>query len=154
MFQEFKEFINRGNFIDLAVGFVMGVAVTAVVQTLVNRLIMPAIGLVFGQPNFDDVLTFGGTDADGVPVGSVGAVFTALLNFAIIAFVLFLIVRAYNRSKRLVEREAEPEPEAQADPEDVALLREIRDLLRAAAGRSAAAETTPDDPRTSRGANR
>lgn len=139
MLQEFKEFIHRGNFIDLAVGFVMGVAVTAVVQTLVNRLIMPAIGLVFGQPNFDDVLTFGGTDAEGVPVGSVGAVFTALLNFAIIAFVLFLIVRAYNRSKRADE----PEPEAQADPEDVALLREIRDLLRDAEGRSAAPGSPP-----------
>lgn len=148
MLQEFKEFINRGNFIDLAVGFVMGVAVTAVVQTLVNRLIMPAIGLVFGQPNFDDVLTFGGTDAEGVPVGSVGAVFTALLNFAIIAFVLFLIVRAYNRSKRVDETEAEPESEVQADPDDVALLREIRDLLRAAEGRSAAAEPPRSDPRT------
>ncbi len=131
MLQEFKVFSDRGSFIDLAVGFVMGAAVTAVVQTLVNRLIMPAIGLVFGEPDFDNLLTFGGVDADGAPVGSVGAVLTALLNFVIVAFVLFLIIRAYNRSRRADGGEPEPEAAAQAEPQDVVLLREIRDLLRA-----------------------
>jgi large conductance mechanosensitive channel len=142
--QEFKEFINRGSFIDLAVGFVMGAAVTAVVQTLVNRLIMPAIGIVFGEPDFDNVLTFGGLDAEGVPVGSVGAVLTALLNFAIVAVVLFLIIRVYNRSRRADETDPEPE----ADPEDVLLLREIRDLLRGADGVPLAPEAPTLDPDT------
>ena len=142
MLQEFREFINRGNFIDLAVGFVMGAAVTAVVQTIVNRLIMPAIGLVIGEPDFENLLTFGGLDANGVPVGSVGAVLTALLNFVIVAFVLFLIIRTYNRSMRADE----DEPETHAEPEDVVLLREIRDLLRAGGGGAA-----PDPPPTGAG---
>lgn len=126
MIQEFKEFVNRGNFVDLAVGFVMGVAVTGVVQTIVDRLIMPLIGMVFGEPSFDTLLTFGATGEDGVPVGSVGAVITALINLLLIALVLFLIVRAYNR----MQRTAPEEPEPEADPEDVVLLREIRDALR------------------------
>ena len=142
MLNEFKEFINRGSFIDLAVGFVMGVAVTTVVQTIVNRLIMPLIGLVFGEPNFDNLLTFGPVGEDGVAVGSVGAVVTALVNFLIIAFVLFLIVRAYNRTQRVDV--TEPEPEAEA--EDVVLLREIRDLLRADASTGAAGRSVLDDP--------
>jgi large conductance mechanosensitive channel len=117
--QEFREFINRGNFIDLAVGFVLGVAVTGVVTTTVERLVMPLIALLVGQPNFDDIGTFGDQ-------GSVGAVLTALVNFLLIAFVLFLIVKAYNRMQRATPDEPEPE----ADPEDVVLLREIRDSLR------------------------
>jgi large conductance mechanosensitive channel len=117
---EFREFINRGNFIDLAVGFVMGVAVTGVVTAVVERLIMPLIAVLAGQPNFDAIGTFGDD-------GSVGAVVTALVNFLLIAVVLFLIVKAYNKMQRTVPDEPEPE----ADPEDVVLLREIRDALRA-----------------------
>jgi large conductance mechanosensitive channel len=139
---EFKEFINRGNFIDLAVGFVMGVAVTGVVQTIVARLIMPLIGLLFGEANFDNLLTFGeAVGEDGVPIGSVGAVLTAVVNFLLIAGVLFLIVRAYNRMQRTEADEPEPE----ADAEDVVLLREIRDALRAAAD-DAAAPPRPAPP--------
>lgn len=124
MLNEFREFINRGNFVDLAVGFVMGVAVTNVVNTVVERAIMPLIAMVFGEPNFDQLLTFG-PEVDGQQVGSLGAVLTALVNFLLIAAVLFLIVRAYNRMQR-----AEPEePEPEADPDDVILLREIRDAL-------------------------
>jgi large conductance mechanosensitive channel len=118
--QEFREFINRGNFIDLAVGFVLGVAVTGVVTTTVERLVMPLIALLVGQPNFDGIGTFGDQ-------GSVGAVLTALVNFLLIAFVLFLIVKAYNRMQRVTPDQPEPE----ADPEDVVLLREIRDSLAA-----------------------
>jgi large conductance mechanosensitive channel len=124
---EFKEFINRGNFIDLAVGFVMGVAVTGVVNTLVERMLMPLIAMIFGQPDFDAIGTFGAVDPEtGLQTGSVGAVLTAVVNFLLIAFALFLIVKAYNRMQR--RRPEEPEPEA--DPEDVVLLREIRDALR------------------------
>jgi large conductance mechanosensitive channel len=118
--QEFKEFINRGNFVDIAVGFVMGLAVAGVVTALVERLIMPLIALAVGEPNFDAIGTFGDN-------GSIGAVITALVNFLLIALALFLIVKAYNRMQRTQPEEPEPE----ADPDDVVLLREIRDELRA-----------------------
>lgn len=124
---EFKEFINRGSFVELAVGFVMGVAFQAVISTLTERVLMPAIATVFGQPDFDHVLTFGALDPEtGLPVGSVGAVLTSLVSFALVAVALFFVVKAYNRMQR--RHPAEPEPEA--DPEDVMLLREIRDALR------------------------
>lgn len=126
MFAEFREFINRGSFIDLAVGFVMGVAVTGVVNALVGRVVMPLIGLLFGEPNFDNVLTFGET-VDGVPVGSVGAVITALVTFVFVALALFFIVKGYNRMQR--DEPAQPEPNA--EPEDVILLREILRELQA-----------------------
>jgi large conductance mechanosensitive channel len=116
--EEFKEFINRGNFVDLAVGFVMGLAVAGIVTALVERLIMPSIALLIGEPNFDAIGTFGDN-------GSVGAVITALVNFLFIALALFLIVKAYNR----MQRKQPDEPEPEADPEDVVLLREIRDAL-------------------------
>jgi large conductance mechanosensitive channel len=121
---EFKEFINRGNFIDLAVGFVMGVAVAGVINTFVERLIMPIIGVIFGEPNFDEVGQFACTN--GECAGSVGAVITALINFLLVALALFFIIKAYNRLQRAKPEEAEPE----AEPDDVVLLREIRDELR------------------------
>jgi large conductance mechanosensitive channel len=124
---EFKEFINRGSFIDLAVGFVMGVAVTGVVNAVVDRLLMPLIAMIFGQPDFDAIGTFGAVDPEtGMQTGSLGAVLTALVNFLLIAFALFLIIKAYNR----MQRKQPDEPEPEADPDDVVLLREIRDSLR------------------------
>ncbi len=129
MIAEFRAFVDRGSFIDLAVGFVMGVAVTGVVQAIVGRLIMPGVGLLFGEANFDRLLTFGtAVGDDGVPVGSLGAVLTALVNFLLVAVVLFLVVRAYNRFKARQADQAEEEPAA--EPEDLLLLREIRDALR------------------------
>jgi large conductance mechanosensitive channel len=120
---EFKDFINRGNFVDLAVAFVLGLAFNTVVTTLVDRVVMPVIGVLVGQPNFDTVGQFG-CDDTGVCAGSVGAVLTALINFLLIALVMFLIVKAYNRM-RTPAGATEPAP-----PEDVVLLREIRDALR------------------------
>lgn len=135
MLQEFKEFVNRGNVVELAVAFVMGVAFKPIIDNLVERILMPVVGMVVGQPNFDTVGTFAcepGLDptanivtADSVCAGSVGAVLTATINFLLVAFALFFVVRAYNRMNR--EEEGEPEPEA--DPEDVVLLRQIRDQL-------------------------
>jgi large conductance mechanosensitive channel len=120
MIREFRAFIDRGSFIDLAVAFVMGAAVTTVITTLVERLLMPLIALAIGQPNFDAIGTFGDD-------GSIGAVVTSLVNFLLVAFVLFLIVRGYNRLR------PPPEPEdvaaADAATEQVLLLREIRDRL-------------------------
>ena len=124
MIAEFREFIARGSFIDLAVGFVMGAAVTGVVNALVERLLMPLIAVVVGQPDFEAVGQF--ACEAGECAGSVGAVITAVVNFVLIGFALFLIVKAYNRLKR--DHPEEPEPEA--EPDDVVLLREIRDAMR------------------------
>jgi large conductance mechanosensitive channel len=123
---EFKEFIKRGNFIDMAVGIVMGLATLAVVTALVERLILPLIAMIVGEPNFDAIGTFGDIDPEtGAAAGSVGAVITQAINFVLIAFVLFLIVKGYNRFKAKEEEEAPA-----ADPEELTLLREIRDALR------------------------
>jgi large conductance mechanosensitive channel len=134
--QEFREFINRGNVVELAVAFVMGLAFKPIVDSIVNRVVMPIIGLLVGEPNFDTVGTFACdpaldpttniVTADSVCAGSVGAVLTATVDFLLVAAALFFVVKAYNRMNR--EEAAEPEPEA--DPEDVVLLREIRDALR------------------------
>ena len=137
MIEEFKEFINRGNVIDLAVAVVLGAAFAPVVTSVVDRVLMPVIGLVVGEPNFDTLGTFacvegadpatGIVDATGaVCSGSIGAVLTAIVNFLLVGVALFFVARAYNRLNR--ERPVE-EPEPEAEPEDVTLLREIRDAL-------------------------
>lgn len=132
MLQEFRDFINRGNVVDLAVAFVLGVAFKEVIDVVVNRVIMPLIGMIFGEPNFDRLGEFACGDvtneADEIVnqcAGSVGAVLTVAINFLLIAFALFLIVKAYNRFKQ----DQEPEDDV-AEAEDVVLLREIRDSLR------------------------
>jgi len=136
--QEFREFINRGNVIDLAVAFVLGVAFKPIIDALVDRVLMPIIGLLVGQPNFDTVGTFACEDvpasgaAEGLIItggqqcaGSVGGVLTATISFLLVAMALFFVVKAYNRMQR--KEPVEPEPEA--DSEDIVLLREIRDSL-------------------------
>ena len=129
MIAEFKEFIARGNMVELAVAFVMGVAFQSVISAITERVLTPLIAMLFGEPDFDSLLTFGAVDPEtGIPAGSVGAVLTALLNFLLVALALFLVVKAYNRLQRSqAEIAADPEPEL--DPEDVVLLREIRDAL-------------------------
>lgn len=114
---EFRDFINKGNVVDLAVALVLGLAATAVITAIVDRLLMPLIALVVGQPNFDAIGTFGDN-------GSVGAVITAFVNLVLIALVLFFVVKAYNKTK------TRPETDVIADPEEILLLREIRDSLR------------------------
>lgn len=129
MLQEFRDFVSRGNFVEIAVAFVIGVAFATVVDAFTGRVVTPLIGLLV-DVNFDSLGTFGPTDpATGQPSGSVGAFLGAFLNFLIVAFVMFLVIRAYNRFK---ERTAEPgAEEGTSEPADVALLREIRDELRA-----------------------
>lgn len=141
MIQEFREFINRGNVIDLAVAFVLGAAFKPIIDAIVGRVLMPVIGLLVGQPNFDTLGTFACQDvpaggaAEGLIVtggqqcaGSVGAVLTVTTSFLLIAVALFFVVKAYNRMQR---QDPVEEPEPEADPEDVVLLREIRDSLAA-----------------------
>ncbi len=127
MIQGFKDFITRGNAIDLAVGVVIGAAFTSVVTALVQKVINPLIGGIFGQPNFDNVGQFNIGDA----TIQIGAVITALVNFLLVALALYLfIVYPMNR---LAERRATGEETVEADdlPEDTQLLTEIRDLLAA-----------------------
>lgn len=124
MIKGFKEFIMRGNVIDLAVAFVMGVAFAAVVQGLVNGLINPLIAAIFGQPNLDEVGTFTINDADF----SVGVFLTALINFLFVAAAIyFFIVMPMNAFK---SRWSSADPVDEAPPEEVVLLRDIRDSLR------------------------
>lgn len=123
MLQGFKEFIARGNVVDLAVGVIIGAAFGKVVTAFVDKFINPLIGALFGEPNFDTVMQFHVNGATVQP----GAVVTAVINFLIVAAgIYFLIVVPMN--KLAARRKAEDtEPEAPSD--DVRLLTEIRDLL-------------------------
>ena len=126
MLKGFKEFISRGNAVDLAVGMVIGTAFTAVITALVKQVINPLIGGLFGEQNFDDVFQF----TIGTATVQPGAVITALVNFLLVAFALyFFIVLPMNAlAARRKKEEAVETPEVS---EDVQLLSEIRDLLKA-----------------------
>ncbi|MFP5332504.1 MAG: large conductance mechanosensitive channel protein MscL [Acidimicrobiia bacterium] len=125
MIKEFREFINRGNLVDLAVAFVLGVAFASVTTAFTARIVSPLIGMVFDLSGLETMGTFGPADPEtGLPVGSVGAFIQALINFVIVGFVMFLVVKAYNKTKK-----PEPEPEPAADPEDIVLLRRIAEAV-------------------------
>lgn len=129
MFAGFRDFIARGNAIDLAVGVIVGAAFSTVVDTLVDAVLNPLIGLIFGQPDFSSVLTFTWKLWGEPATISFGAVLTALLNFLIVAIALyFFIVLPLNK---LAERRAKTDdsPEEKTKAEDVVLLEQIRDLL-------------------------
>lgn len=121
MLEEFKKFIMKGNLIEIAVGLIIALKFTDVVNAFVDGIISPIIGAIVGETSFKDkTLEIG----DGVV--RYGAFIDAVISFVIVGFVLFLIVKAYNRAMDL-RRSA---PEAQEDvPDDVVLLREIRDTL-------------------------
>jgi large conductance mechanosensitive channel len=133
---EFKEFALKGNVVDLAVGVIIGAAFGKIVDSIVSDLIMPLVGLVFGGLDFANkfIPLAGQTATNLVDARKAGAVFaygnfiTIALNFAILAFIIFVMVRQINRLKAS-QAPAAPEP-APATPEDVLLLREIRDALR------------------------
>ena len=135
MIQEFKEFAMRGNVVDLAVGVVIGAAFGKIVGSLVNDIIMPAIGFLVGRVNFSDLaieLQAASVDAAGAEVPAVmikyGAFIQTIVDFTIIAFAIFVAVKVINRLKRKQE-EAPPAP---AEPSaEVKLLTEIRDTLKA-----------------------
>lgn len=131
MIQEFRDFINKGNVVDIAVAFVIGAAFGRVVTAFTDRVVSPLIAMVFSAPDLSETMTFGAVDPEtGAPTGSLGAFLAATIDFLIVAFVMFLVVRAYNR---FTARHAEPappdQPDKPAEPDDVTLLREIRDLL-------------------------
>jgi large conductance mechanosensitive channel len=135
---EFKEFASKGNVVDLAVGVIIGAAFAKIVDSLVKDLIMPVVGRIFGgldfsnyfivlappPPSYAGPMTYEALTKAGVPLFAYGNFITVLLNFLILAFIIFMMVRQINRLRRTA-----PPPPA-ATPEDVVLLREIRDSLR------------------------
>ncbi|MGI9227736.1 MAG: large-conductance mechanosensitive channel protein MscL [Gammaproteobacteria bacterium] len=123
MVSEFKEFVMKGNMMDMATGIIIGAAVSAVVGSLVDDIIMPIIGLFTGGVDFSGLSMVLG-EGEAAPVFGYGAFIQALINFLIIAFVIFMIIKAVNSMKK--KEEAAPA----APPEDVVLLREIRDSLK------------------------
>ena len=133
---EFKEFALKGNVMDLAVGVIIGGAFGKIVDSVVGDLIMPIVGKIFGGLDFSNyfIPLAGQTAATLAEAKKAGAVFaygnfiTILLNFVILAFIIFLMIKQMNRLKR----EAPPPPPAPpaATPKDVLLLREIRDALK------------------------
>ncbi len=149
---EFKEFISKGNVMDLAVGMVIGSAFTAIVTSVVNDIIMPVVGLIIGGVDFSDLYWsipnfFGGNTA---AVIRYGAFIQSVVNFLVVAFALFVVVKTMNkmneRSRELAEKaaaklgketkktadtiEKAAKDEKKSDAETIALLKEIRDVLK------------------------
>ena len=136
MWQEFKQFIARGNVIDLAVGIIIGAAFTAIVNSLVNDVIMPPIGKITGGVDFSNLfLVLGSGDypsleaakAAGAATINYGVFINTVINFFIIAFVIFILVKQVNRVRR---QEAAAPSAPPAPTRSELLLEEIRDLLR------------------------
>ncbi|MBK7464045.1 MAG: large conductance mechanosensitive channel protein MscL [Betaproteobacteria bacterium] len=138
MLQEFKEFAVKGNAMDLAVGVIIGGAFGKIVDSIVGDLIMPLVSRIVGKLDFSSLLVVLGDNPNnlvaladlkkaGIPVFAYGSFLTILVNFVILAFIIFMMIKQLNR---LRTPEA-PAPEAApATPEDVMLLREIRDSLK------------------------
>ena len=144
MINEFRAFIAKGNVVDLAVGIIIGAAFTAIVNSLVADLINPIIGLITGGVDFSNLFidlsgtspaTLAAAREGGVPVFAYGAFITAVINFLIIAWVVFLLVKAVNRLKAATVRKEAAEAAAAAaaapppGPSELDVLLEIRDAL-------------------------
>lgn len=146
-FEEFKAFISRGNVLDMAVGVIIASAFGTITTTLVNKVIMPAIGLIVGGNDLTSTLNWTVKPAvvemvDGVEtvvteatVIAFGDLVSAIINFIIIAFIVFCIIKTFNKARELAEKKKKAEEEAAppADPEptkEELLLMEIRDLLK------------------------
>ena len=139
LMSEFREFAAKGNVVDLAVGVIIGAAFGKIVDSLVRDVIMPIVGRIFGGFDFSSYfvalapppagyagpLTYDALTKAGVPVLAYGSFITVVINFLILAFIIFLMVKGINRLRR-------SQPAAAVTPEDVVLLREIRDALRTA----------------------
>ena len=136
---EFKEFAMKGNVVDLAVGVIIGAAFGKIVDSVVKDLIMPVVGRIFGgldfsnyfvqltaaPPDFKGPMTYEALSKAGVPLFAYGNFLTVAINFMILAFIIFMMVKQINRLKKDT-----PPPAPAAAPEDVVLLREIRDALK------------------------
>ncbi|MCU0947395.1 MAG: large conductance mechanosensitive channel protein MscL, partial [Porphyrobacter sp.] len=138
MLSEFKAFIAKGNVIDLAVGVIIGAAFGAIVKSLTDEIIMPLIGAIVGSIDFSDVyIVLSGDVAPGTTLAAareagavvlgVGALASVVINFLILAFIIFLMVRYVNK---ITAQFSKPEEAAPAGPTEVELLTEIRDALK------------------------
>ena len=136
MSSEFKEFIMKGNVMDLAIGVIIGAAFGKIVDSLVNDIIMPIVGKITGGVDFSNMFiplanipagnagTYAALKAAGVPMLAYGNFITIVINFVILAFIIFMMVKQVNKMKK-----AAPAAPA-ATPDDIVLLREIRDALK------------------------
>ena len=134
---EFREFASKGNVVDLAVGVIIGAAFAKIVDSLVKDLIMPVVGRIFGSldfsnyfvvlapppPNYTGPMTYEALTKAGVPLFAYGNFVTVLINFVILAFIIFVMIRQINRLRRAAAV-------VSVTPEDILLLREIRDSVR------------------------
>jgi len=129
MISEFKAFAMRGNVVDMAVGVVIGAAFGKIVSAMVDKMIMPIVGYMTSGQNFSDMAWKLGANADGTPMVSIGygAFLQSMLDFVIVAFVLFLVIKGMNKLKK-AEEAAPAAPPAPSEQEK--LLAEIRDLLK------------------------
>ena len=142
MLKEFRDFAVKGNVIDLAVGIIIGAAFGKIVDSVVKDLINPVVGVIIGKPDFTNLfwvisapsgysgpMTYDALTKAGATVFGYGAFFTALINFVLLAFAIFWLVKFINAAKSRALAEEAPAAPAPA-PEDVVLLREIRDVLK------------------------
>jgi large conductance mechanosensitive channel len=137
MLKEFKEFAMRGNVMDMAVGIIIGAAFGKIVTSLVNDIIMPPIGLLMGNVDFSNLFVSLGisqpytsvaeAEAAGAPIIKYGIFINTVLDFVIVAFAIFLVIRGMNKMRRKQEAAPSPPP---GPTEDQKLLAEIRDLLK------------------------
>ena len=143
LLKEFREFAVKGNVVDLAVGVIIGGAFGKIVDSLVGDVIMPLVGRIFGSLDFSSMFvvlappppnvphTLADLKKAGVPVLAYGNFITIAVNFVILAFIIFMMVKGINRLRRMHEQDKKAgAPEAAPPPEDVLLLREIRDELK------------------------
>lgn len=151
MLKEFRTFVARGNVLDLAVGVIIGAAFGTITKSLTDDIIMPVIGYLFGGFDFSSYYlqlgpvpasytgspdNYAALKAAGVPLFGYGEFISVVINFLILAFIVFLLVKFVNRAIAVVHEEQKTgEAPPAADPADIALLREIRDELRAARAR-------------------
>jgi large conductance mechanosensitive channel len=135
MLQEFKEFALRGNVVDMAVGIIIGAAFSTIVQSLVNDVIMPPIGVVTGGVDFSNIYiplssasydSLAQAKAAGAPTMNIGVFINSVISFSIVAFVLFLVIKGMNHLRRKQEEAPATEP---PPSREVQLLEEIRDAL-------------------------
>ena len=136
MFKEFKDFAMRGNVVDMAVGIIIGAAFGKIISSFVNDVLMPPIGMLLGGVDFTNIFTvwsegsfetLAAAEEAGAAVSKWGVFGNTILDFVIVAFVIFMVIRAMNRMKKKEEEApAEPPP----PPKEEVLLTEIRDLLR------------------------
>lgn len=155
MLQEFKQFALKGNVVDLAIGVIIGGAFGKIVESLVGDLIMPLLSAVLGRVDFSNLfIVLGSVPAGvgsslealrkaGVPVLAYGSFLTVLVNFILLAFVIFILIRQINRLRSTPEPAAPAAPAA--PPEDVLLLREIRDSLQQRPPLSATSPRSPNE---------